>query len=104
MIPGCCADERLEDQALDIDEGGDLLRILAVQVGQEAYQREVHVTLAGLGPKRMLLGHHAVTQTIHYGVEHVGGNEAVPPQCRLPLCPRQCHHFASSTGLIDMGY
>src|SRR5215831_18727891 len=38
MIPGRGADERLQDQALAIDEGGDRLRILAVQVGQEAYQ------------------------------------------------------------------
>jgi hypothetical protein len=38
MIPGGCADELLDDQTLNIDEGGDLPRILAVQVGQEAYQ------------------------------------------------------------------
>ena len=38
MIPGRGADELLHDQALDIDEGRDHLSILAVQVGQEAYQ------------------------------------------------------------------
>src|SRR5919108_6478791 len=27
MIPGGCADERLDDQTLNIDEGGDLLRV-----------------------------------------------------------------------------
>src|SRR5437867_548502 len=104
MIPGRCADEGLDDQALDIDKGGDLLSILAVQVGQEAYQIEVHVALASLGPKSVLIGHHEMAQTVHYGVEHVGGNDAVTPQCLLPLCPRQCHHFTSSTGHIDMGY
>ncbi|HEY5869813.1 MAG TPA: hypothetical protein VI542_30315 [Candidatus Tectomicrobia bacterium] len=30
MIPGRGTDERLHDQALDIDEGGDRLRMLAV--------------------------------------------------------------------------
>jgi hypothetical protein len=30
MIPGRGADEFLDDQALDIDEGGDLLSILAI--------------------------------------------------------------------------
>jgi aspartate ammonia-lyase len=34
MIPGRSADELLQDQALDIDRGGDRLGILAVQVGQ----------------------------------------------------------------------
>src|SRR5215831_11244359 len=38
MIPGRGADERLDDQALNIDESSDLLRVLAVQVEQEAYQ------------------------------------------------------------------
>jgi hypothetical protein len=36
----------LHDQALDIDQGGDLLGILAVQVGQETCQIEVHIALA----------------------------------------------------------
>jgi hypothetical protein len=33
MIPGRGANERLEDQTLDIDQGGNLLGILMVQVG-----------------------------------------------------------------------
>jgi hypothetical protein len=52
MSPGCGADELLDDQALNIDEGGDLLSILAVQVGQEAYQIEVQMAFVGLALKR----------------------------------------------------
>src|SRR6266446_4735588 len=55
VIPWRGADELLDDQALNIDEGGDLLSILAVQVGQEAYQIEVQMTFAGLGLKPMLI-------------------------------------------------
>jgi hypothetical protein len=40
MIPGRGADELLDDQAPDIDEGSDRLSILAVQVRQEAYQSQ----------------------------------------------------------------
>jgi hypothetical protein len=64
MIPGGCADERLDDQTLNIDEGGDLLGILAVQVGQEAYQIEVQMAFAGLGLEPVLIGHHEVAQTV----------------------------------------
>src|ERR1044072_3042596 len=60
MIPGRGADELLQDQAFDIDEGGDLLRILAVEVGQEAYQIEMYMAFAGFGLKRVLKGHHEV--------------------------------------------
>src|SRR5262245_46833828 len=34
MIPGHRADEVLDDLALDLDEGADLLRILPLQMGQ----------------------------------------------------------------------
>src|SRR5499427_10357396 len=87
MISGRGADERLEDQALDIDEGGDLLRILAVQVEQEAYQIAMHMAFAGLGLKRVLIGKHEVAQTVHHGCKHVRRNDAVTQQFRLPLCP-----------------
>ena len=63
MIPRRRADKFLHDQALDSDEGGDLLGILAVQVGQETCQIEVHMAFAGLGLKRVLIGHHEVAQT-----------------------------------------
>src|SRR6266511_6449999 len=35
MIPGRRAYERLQDQALDIDQCRDFLRILAIEMGQE---------------------------------------------------------------------
>jgi len=56
MIPGGGADELLQDQALDIDQSRNRLGILAVQVGQETCQIEVHVALARLGLKRVLVG------------------------------------------------
>jgi hypothetical protein len=56
MIPGRGADELLQDQALDTDQGGNRLGILAVQVGQETCQIEVHMAFAGLGLKRVLVG------------------------------------------------
>src|SRR5262249_60761644 len=40
MIPGHRADEVLDDLALDIDEGGDLLRILPLQIGQQPLERK----------------------------------------------------------------
>ena len=45
MVPGRRADELLHDQALDIDQGRNLLGILAVQVGQQTRQVEVHIAL-----------------------------------------------------------
>src|SRR5437764_8188741 len=102
MIPARGADELLYDQALDIDRSGDLLGILAVQVGQETCQIEVHMAFAGLGLKRVLIGHHEVTQTVNNGCEHVGGNNTVTQQVRLPLCPRWGHLFASTKWYVDM--
>src|SRR5215471_17189742 len=69
MIPGGGANELLDDQTLNIDEGGDLLRILAVQVRQEACQIEVQMAFAGLGLKPVLIGHHEVAQTVNHGCE-----------------------------------
>ena len=66
MIPGRGADELLQDQALDIDQRGDVLGILAGQVGQQPLEVEVHVALAGLGLQSVLIGHHEVTQTVHH--------------------------------------
>ena len=103
MIPGRGADELLDDQPLDIDQGGDLLGILAVQVGQETSQIEGHMAFAGLGLQRVLIGHHEVVQTVNHGCEHVGGNDAVTQQVRLPLCPRRGHLFASTKWYVDTG-
>jgi hypothetical protein len=56
MIPGGGADERLQDQALDIDQRRDGLNILAWHVGQQPLEGEVHVTLAGFGLQSTLKG------------------------------------------------
>ena len=77
MIPGRCADKLLQDQALDIDESGDLLSILAWHVGQQPLEVQVDIALAGLGLKRVLIGHDELAQTIHHVVEDIGGNDAV---------------------------
>ena len=66
MIPGRGADELLHDQALDIDQGRDVLGILAGQVGQQSLEIEVHVALAGLGLKSVLIGHDELAQTVHH--------------------------------------
>jgi hypothetical protein len=63
MIPGRCPDELLHDQELDIDQGGNRLGILAVQVGQETGQIEGHMAFAGLGLERVLIGHDEIAQT-----------------------------------------
>ena len=49
MIPRSSTDEFLHDESLDIDEGGDVLGILAGQVRQQPLEIEVHVALSGLG-------------------------------------------------------
>ena len=66
MIPGRGADEVLDDLSLDIDEGRDVLGILAGQVGQQPLEVEVHVALAGLGLQRVLIGHDELAQTVHH--------------------------------------
>ena len=60
------------------------------------------MALADLGLKRLLLGHHEITQTLHHLMEHVGGNDAVTQQCFSPLGPRGCHLFASLEWHADM--
>jgi hypothetical protein len=77
MIPGRYADKLLQDQALDIDEGGDLLSILAWQVGQQPLEVQVDITLTGFGFQSVLIGHYELAQTIHHVVEDIGGNDAV---------------------------
>ncbi len=44
------------DLSLDIDQGSDRLSILAVQVGQETRQIAMHMVLAGLSLKSLLIG------------------------------------------------
>src|SRR5215472_10166731 len=96
MIPGHRAEEVLYDLALDIDEGGDLLRILAWQMRQEPLEVEVHGVRVGLGLECLLIGHDELAQPIHHLMENVGGDETIAPQFLSPLCPHGCHLFASS--------
>jgi hypothetical protein len=55
MIPGRRANEGLDDQTFHIDQGGDLLGILAVHVGQQARQVELHIALSRLGLQALLI-------------------------------------------------
>src|SRR5437870_5571241 len=95
MIPWYRADEVLDDLALDIDEGGDLLRILPLQMGQQPLEVVVHVVLAGLGLERVLIGHDELAQTLHRLMKYVRGHDAVTQQGFSPLGPYGCHLFAS---------
>jgi hypothetical protein len=103
VVPGRGANEVLQDLALDMDEGGNLLGILAAQVGQQALQVERHIALADLGLQHSLIGHHEVAQPLHHGGEHVGGHDAVTQQFFSPLGPRGCHLFASLARHADRG-
>src|SRR5262249_33230159 len=66
MIPWHRADEVLDDLALDIDEGGDLLGILPLQMGQQPLEVEVHVAPAGLGLQSVLTGYDELAQTLYH--------------------------------------
>src|SRR5918912_1080902 len=104
MIPWYRADEVLEDLALDIDEGGDLLRILPLQMGQQPLEVEVHVAPAGRGLQRVLIGYDELAQTLHHLRENVGGDKTIAQDFLAPLCPHGVHLFASSHCPVDMGY
>jgi hypothetical protein len=77
MIPWYRADEVLDDLALDIDEGGDLLRILPLQMGQQPLEVEVNMAPAGLGLQSVLLGYDELAQPIHHLREDVGGDNTI---------------------------
>jgi hypothetical protein len=51
----------------------------------------------------VLIGHDEFAQTVHYGVEHVGGNDAVTQQFFLPLCPRRGSSFRLLTLVCRYG-
>ena len=104
MIPWYRADEVLDDLALDIDEGGDLLRILPLQMGQQPLEVEVHVAPAGLGLQSVLIGHDELTQTLHHLREDIGGDETIAQYFLSPLCPHSVHLFASAHCPVDIGY
>jgi hypothetical protein len=96
MIPWYRADEVLDDLALDINEGGDLLRILPLQMGQQPLEVEVHVAPAGLGLQRVLIGYDELAQTLHHLREDAGGDETIVPYFLSPLCPPKASLSASS--------
>jgi hypothetical protein len=104
MIPGSGANEVLDDLALDIDEGGDGLGILAIHVGQQPLEIEMHGVRVGCGLQRLSIGHHELAQTIHHLREDVGGHKTIAQYFLSPLCPRGCHLFASSPWLLDRAY
>jgi hypothetical protein len=55
VIPGGGADELLDDEALDIDQRRNVLRILARQVGEQPREIEMHIALTGLGLEGLLI-------------------------------------------------
>jgi hypothetical protein len=77
MIPGRGADEVLDNLSLDIDERRDVLGILPGQVGQQPLKVAVHIMLAGLGLKGLLIGHHELAQTVYHLMEHGGGHKTI---------------------------
>ena len=79
MIPWRRANERLQDQAFDIDQRRDVLGILAWQVGQQPLEVEVYVAQAGFRLKSVLIGYREVTQELNQVVEDIGGNDAIMP-------------------------
>ena len=103
MIPGRGADKVLDDLWRDIDQGRDLLRILALQVGQETREIEVDMVPASLGLQGVLVRHDKIAEVVHYRVEHVGGNDTVPPSCFLPMCSCQHYLFAFPKGYANVG-
>jgi hypothetical protein len=60
----------------------------------------VQMAFAGLSLKPVLIGHHEVAQTVNHGCEHVGGNDAVTQQFRLPFVPTA----GSSFRLLNRAY
>src|SRR5215510_321368 len=102
MIPWYRTDEVLDDLALDINEGGDLLRILPLQMGQQSLEVEVHVAPASLGLQRVLIGYHELAQTFHHLREDLGGDETIAQDFLSPLCPHGVHLFASSHCPVEM--
>src|SRR5215510_11218377 len=101
MIPGHRADEVLDDLALTINESGNFLRILPLQMGQQPLEVEVHVAPAGLGLQSVLIGYDERAQTLHHLREDVGGDETIAQDFLSPLCPHGVHLFAASHCSVD---
>src|SRR5262249_54477137 len=83
------------------NEGGDLLRILPLQMGQQSLEEEVHVAPASLGLQRELIGYHELGQTLHHLREDVGGTEPIAQDFLSLLCPQGVDLFATSDCHVD---
>jgi hypothetical protein len=77
MLPWCGTDEVLNDLSLDIDPRRNDLGILALQMGQQSLEIEMHGVLVGFGRQSLLIGHDELAQAIHHLMEDVGGNETI---------------------------
>jgi len=95
MVPWRRPDELLHDQALDIDQDGDLLGICAFQVRQQAHQVAVDMALTRLSFQIVLIGRNDVPQAVNQVCEHVRRNNTSPQQVLVTRCPHGGHVFAS---------
>jgi hypothetical protein len=78
MLPWRNADEVLDELSFHIDQGGDFLGVLALQMGPQSLEGEVH-GVGGLALKRLLGGPDALGETIRHLVEDVGADETIAP-------------------------
>ena len=95
MVPGGGATEGWQDLSLHLDHSGALRGLLAVHVGQQPLERAGNRAPAALGLSSVWVRHDQSAPAVPQRVESVGGNEAVPPSCFFPLCPRRGPLFAS---------
>jgi hypothetical protein len=96
------ADEVLDELSLHIDQGGDFFGILALQVGQQALEVEMH-GVGNIGLKRLLVWHNEPGETIRHLVKDVGADETIVQQFLSPPCPQGAHLFASSRWPVNVG-
>jgi hypothetical protein len=83
MVPGCRPDKLLQDQALDINQGRNLLGVFAVQARQEPCQVEVYIALTSLGLQTVPIGHDEIAEAVHQVVKHLRGHDAIVQQLLL---------------------
>ena len=94
VVPERGTNEVLDDLSLDIDQGGDVLGILAWQMGEQPLKVEMHGVRVGFGLQGLLIGHNERAQTIHHLVEDVGGDETIAQYFLSPLCPHWVISFS----------
>src|SRR5262245_27572252 len=105
MIPWYRADEVLDDLALDINESGDLLRILPLQLGQQSLEVEVHVAPARLGVVYPSTADNSIGPKTWYNAPSHHTLEGAMPWCRIffttnSLCWRS---YGSASCCISLG-